>query len=183
MSEAAFVAINTTFFFRLVVRTHGKTPKLTQRVITIFVSTQNLTSPVRILLFVAFCSVSLFCLRTGCGRRRSPLSSLTTALVSRGWRVMTETARISFGTLSLRLPLKTLPLSSQRRLCFLCDSWQLIPFPQISISRQLINKKFHCSFQLLIVRCPIVSSNFLIRQGHNSLTFCGMLQLGLKAFQ
>ena len=92
-----------------------------------------------------FLAVSLFRLRMGCGRRRSPFSSLTFVLVS-------------FGTLSLCLLLKTLPLSSQRRLCFLYDSGNRSSFhnifsnSEVSISHHLINMKFHCSFQSLTVR-------------------------------
>ena len=43
---------------------------------------------------------------------------------------MTETTWVSFGTLSVSIPLKTLPLSSQHRPCFLFASWWLNPFPQ-----------------------------------------------------
>ena len=63
-------------------------------------------------------------------RRRSSFTSLTTATVARVLRVMTETAWVSFGTLPMCLPLKTLSLSPQRRISFLFDCWWLILFPQ-----------------------------------------------------
>ena len=67
-------------------------------------------------------AVSLFCLRMGRRRRRSSFSSLTLATVPRGLDVRTETTGVSFGTLSVCLPLKHCPT-------FLSTRAFLIPFP------------------------------------------------------
>ena len=77
---------------------------------------------VRAFISVAFFTVSL-CLRSWCRWRRSSFSSLTTATVARCYFVMTETAWVFFGTLSICLPLKTLfHLPFKRRLSFIFDS-------------------------------------------------------------
>ena len=56
-----------------------------------------------------FCpSPSIFAFKLVCGRRRSSFSSLGSATVSRSNCVMTETSWVSFGTVSMCLPLKTL---------------------------------------------------------------------------
>ena len=64
----------------------------------------------------------MFCLRMGRRRRRSSFSSLTLATVPRGLDVRTETTGVSFGTLSVCLPLKHSPT-------FLSTRAFLIPFP------------------------------------------------------
>ena len=74
MSETACVAINTTLF-RPVVQTHGRMPEFTRRVVTIFVSTLNVISFVRIFLFVAFSPSVCFAFGWGVGEDDRLLSS------------------------------------------------------------------------------------------------------------
>ena len=89
----------------------------------------------------------------GCGRRRSPFSSLAFTLACRGQRVTTETAWVSFGTLSMCFPLKTLshlPLNVGF-VSFLtlgnCSSFHnIVSDSEISISHHLIIMKFNFSF-------------------------------------
>ena len=85
-------------------------PKLKRRVITVFISTQNLTALVRTFLFVAFFSVSLF----------FPLDwmQVKTIVLFRLWQLSLfpqastwswlKLQESPFGTLSMCLPLKTL---------------------------------------------------------------------------
>ena len=113
-------------------------PEFTWRIFTEFESTWNFILIQRVFLFTAWSlwgflslAVSLFCLRMGCRRRRSSFSSLTTVQISLYLFIMTETTWVSFWTLSMCLPPKTLsPLSSQRKLSCLFDTWWLIPLPQ-----------------------------------------------------
>ena len=88
---------------------------------------------------------------------------------------MTETTAVSIGTLHMCLPLKTLshfPLNagfvSFLTLGNLSSFHNIVSDSEVSISHHLIIVKFHCSFELLIIRYPIVSCNFLIIQGHQS---------------
>ena len=97
------------------IQTHGRMQKFTSRIFTECESAWNVTLIIWVFLFTAwslwgflFAAVSVFRPRMGCRRRRSSFSSLTLATVSRGLDVMTETTWVSFGTLSLWLPLKTL---------------------------------------------------------------------------
>ena len=97
-------------------------PEFTWRMFTEFESAWNFTLIWRVFLFTAwslwgfsYLAVSL-CLRVGCRRRRSFFLSLTFATAAGGHNVMTETAWVSSGTLSMCLQLKnTLPLSFQRK--------------------------------------------------------------------
>ena len=88
-------------------------------------------------------------LRIWCGRRRSFFSSLTTFQVSSYQSVMTETTWVSFWTLSMCLPLKTLshfPLNvgflSFLTLCDCSSFHNLVPNPEVSSSHHLINMKW-----------------------------------------
>ena len=90
-------------------------PEFTWRIFTEFESTWNFILIQRVFLFTAWSlwgflslAVSLFCLRMGCRRRRSSFSSLTTVQISLYLFIMTETTWVSFWTLSMCLPPKTL---------------------------------------------------------------------------
>ena len=107
MSEMAFVAKYASFFqtYNSDVREDAKT------YMTVFFFLQFLCRQIIELLLSEpsslFFTVGL-CLRIWCGRRRSSFSSLTFHPVARGYFVMTETARVSVGTLSMCFPLITL---------------------------------------------------------------------------
>ena len=149
-----------TTFFRLVIHTHGRMPESTWRICTEFESAWNFTLISRVFLVIAWSlwgfsslAVSLFCLRMGCGRRRSPFSSLAFTLASRGQRVTTETAWVSFGTLSMCFPLKTLshlPLNVGFVSFLTLGNWSsfhtIVSDSEISISHHLIIMKFNFSF-------------------------------------
>ena len=120
---------------------HWKMPSLHDGVFTILKLTQNLSCLVRTFLFVAFVTVSLLCLRVRCKRRRSPFSSLTST-VSRSHCLMTRTTQVSFGTLSMYFPLKTLfshfPLNVNFLSFLTLGDWSsfhnIVPNPEISSS-------------------------------------------------
>ena len=114
MSEAAFIATNTTFFQICSpdTREDAKTYMTDNYIFDINMefdfSCQKFSSlsPFSPSVGVAF--------EWDAGRRRSSFSSLTTTSLSRSqYKVMTETTGVSFGTLSLVLSTEnTLPLSS-----------------------------------------------------------------------
>ena len=70
---------------------------------------------------------------------------------------MTETTWISCGALSMCLPLKTLSLSSHRRLCFLLTlgNWSsfysFVSDSEVSISHHMIIMKFRCGVQSMMI--------------------------------
>ena len=95
--------------------------------------------------------------------------------VSRSLDVMTETAWISFGTLSVRLPLETLsycPLNASSFSFLTLGDWSsfhnIAPDPEVLSSHNLINMKFYRCLQFVIVRL-LGSGRFLIVQWHHSL--------------
>ena len=160
-------------------------PNFPWRFFTIFVSAQNLTSFVRAFISVAVLTVRL-CLRIWCGRRRSSFSSLITATVARSYCVITETAWVSFGTLSMCLPLKTLshfPLNVGFLSFLTLSDWSpfhnIVPDPEVLQTSSIVkNLSVHCFEQFLGRTKSKQSEAEQILPGSH-LKACRLLKIGL----